>query len=186
MNGTLLPSATVVPERNYKRVSRILSGGGMYSCMHWGRHPPAVIPVCTGVDTRGRYPSMHWGRYPLGRYPSMHWGRHPLGRYPSMHLGRHTPAAGRPPPNGHCSGRYASYWNAFLFYECMLIGGTLKPTVQICLNFFTQRQWGCWKIIFMPTHAPGIGWRPKNQTFTIFTYSSGDTIPPSQLGTRYD
>ena len=25
-------------------------------------------------------------------------------------LGRHTP-----PPDGHCSGRYASYWNAFLF-----------------------------------------------------------------------
>ena len=32
-----------------------------------------------------------------GVYPSMHWGRHP------------------PPPDGHCSGRYASYWNAFLF-----------------------------------------------------------------------
>ena len=28
-------------------------------------------------------------------------GRHPLGRHP-------------PPQDGHCSGRYASYWNAFL------------------------------------------------------------------------
>ena len=22
------------------------------------------------------------------------------------------------PPDGYCCGRYASYWNAFLFYEC--------------------------------------------------------------------
>ena len=43
---------------------------------------------------------MHWGRHPPGRhppvYPSMHWSSHP------------------PPPGGHCSGRYVSYWNAFL------------------------------------------------------------------------
>ena len=40
-----------------------------------------------------------------------HWGR-PPGQTPPP--GRHTPL-GRHPPNGHCSGRYASYWNAFLF-----------------------------------------------------------------------
>ena len=28
-------------------------------------------------------------------------------------LGRHPPGR-HPPPDGHCSGRYASYWNAFL------------------------------------------------------------------------
>ena len=28
--------------------------------------------------------------------------------------GRHP--SGRHPPNGYCSGRYASYWNAFLFW----------------------------------------------------------------------
>ena len=54
-----------------------------------------------------------------------------LGRYPPpVHAGIHTPwpvhagiqphcpvHAGihAPPPLGHCSGRYASYWNAFLF-----------------------------------------------------------------------
>ena len=32
--------------------------------------------------------------------------------YPSMHWVRHPP----PPPDGHCSGRYASYWNALLFH----------------------------------------------------------------------
>ena len=33
------------------------------------------------------------------------------------HLGRHTPPRQTPTPpisDGHCSGRYASYWNAFL------------------------------------------------------------------------
>ena len=34
-------------------------------------------------------------------------GRHPLGR----HL---------PSRDGHCSGRYASYWNAFLFYTIVI------------------------------------------------------------------
>ena len=44
-------------------------------------------------------------------------GRHPLDR-----LGRHPPGRQTPPPgqtsypaDGYCSGRYASYWNAFLF-----------------------------------------------------------------------
>ena len=32
------------------------------------------------------------------------------GVYPSMHWGRHPPS----PADGYCSGRYASYWNAFL------------------------------------------------------------------------
>ena len=47
-------------------------------------------------------------------YPSMHWSRHPPC---PVHAGIHTPAwADRtPPPDGHCSGWYASYWNAFLF-----------------------------------------------------------------------
>ena len=34
----------------------------------------------------------------------------PLGRNPTP-LSRHTPLL----PDGHCCGRYASYWNAFLF-----------------------------------------------------------------------
>ena len=45
------------------------------------------------------------GRHPLGRYPT--WQTRPLGRQPP---GRHPPQS-----DGHCSERYASYWNAFLF-----------------------------------------------------------------------
>ena len=49
--------------------------------------------------------------------------RHPPGRHPlcPVHAGIHTASlvhAGinsPPPSDGHCCGRYASYWNAFLF-----------------------------------------------------------------------
>ena len=43
-------------------------------------------------------------------------GVHPPGRPPHL-LSRHPP--GTPPPtrDGHCSGRYSSYWNAFLFHK---------------------------------------------------------------------
>ena len=93
------------------------------------------IPACTG----------HWGIYPTGGYtpptrpeadnlPGTR-GRHPLGRHPPGQTpsspgqtplgtgGRHPtpPRADTPLPDGHCSGRYASYWNAFLYYECFLI-----------------------------------------------------------------
>ena len=65
---------------------------------------------------------------PPGRHPP---GRHPLGRQPwaDIPLGRHPPAQcmlgyTHTPPSlpsacwdrhGYCCGRYASYWNAFLF-----------------------------------------------------------------------
>ena len=42
-----------------------------------------------------------------GLSASVHAGIHPMGR---DHPGRH-------PPGSHCHGRYASYWNAFLFPE---------------------------------------------------------------------
>ena len=76
-----------------------------------GRH----IPACTGADTpRQTYPSMHWGRHPQ-------WAdicQHALGQNPPLADIRHIPAcigADTPPPdNGHCSGRYTFYWNAYL------------------------------------------------------------------------
>ena len=48
--------------------------------------------------------------------------------YPSMHLGRHIPACTGvdTPPDGHCRGRYASYWNAFLFFEDFQLWRTTK------------------------------------------------------------
>ena len=73
----------------------------------WQVHPQAGTPPC---------------RYTLGRYtgPSRYTPQqvhtslgqvHPPGRY--IPLGRYSPHAH--PHDSHCSGRYASYWNAFLF-----------------------------------------------------------------------
>ena len=74
------------------------------------RRGEVCIPACTEADTP-------WADTPLGRHPSRQtpsWADTPPGRHPP----RQTPPSQTPPgrpPNGHCSGRYASYWNAFLF-----------------------------------------------------------------------
>ena len=70
-----------------------------------GRHSPSW------ADTTPRQ-TTHPGQTPPRQTPPP--GRHPLTRHtpqPDTHLDRHSPA----PQDGHCSGRYASYWNAFLF-----------------------------------------------------------------------
>ena len=73
-------------------------GGCIPTCTGWG--------VCVSQHALGR---RGVSQHALGRGVS-HWagvcGRHPLGQTPP----------GQPSPFGcHCSGRYASYWNAFLF-----------------------------------------------------------------------
>ena len=95
---------------------------------------------------------------PLEQTPPQ--SRHPLEQTPqSRHLrsrplgSRHPPGADTPPPeadnppeNGHCCGRYASYWNAFLltikgqiftlnlFIELFVVSHTLQV-----FYFFTTR-----------------------------------------------
>ena len=80
------------------------------------------------LSTGGRHPPP--GTHPLARHPP---SRHPLGRHPQANTlpgqkpplpsgcwDTHTPLhsacwdAPTSPPAGHCCGRYASYWNAFL------------------------------------------------------------------------
>ena len=79
-------------------------GGGVYPNMHWA------------LDRGGVYPSMHWA----GVCVSQHalgvsaWGVSAKRGVPSGPEAD-TPRDGHPLPDGHCSGRYASYWNAFLF-----------------------------------------------------------------------
>ena len=74
----------------------------------WQAHPP------------GRYTPL-WQVHPPGRYTPLLAGTPPSGRYTPFPLGRYTPLAGTPPGSSACweiqatSGRYASYWNAFLF-----------------------------------------------------------------------
>ena len=55
-----------------------------------------------------------WGCLPLG--PGVVRGCLPLGPGGCRPPSRQTPPPQADPPrDGHCSGRYASYWNAFLF-----------------------------------------------------------------------
>ena len=58
---------------------------------------------------------MHWGIHGQ-TYPSMHLDRHPSLADISQHALGQTP----PSPDDHFSGRYASYWNAFLFRNIFL------------------------------------------------------------------
>ena len=89
------------------------------------------------------------GRHSPGQTPT---GRHPLGSVTPAPLQAHTPwqvdtpwqadtplqadnpLAGRHPPgrqthsprDGHCSGRYVSYWNAFLLKMIYIFRGTVS------------------------------------------------------------
>ena len=102
-----LPSVNEVAERwcFHKRVSRILSKGV------GGVHPPGQTPS-------RRLPSPYADTSP-GQVDT------PLGRHPSW-AGRHPPEQTSPPADGCCSGRYASYWNAFLV--------TVKNRRKSCLK----------------------------------------------------
>ena len=93
-------------------------GGGIPACLAGG------IPACLAAGGWW-YPSM-----PCRWYPSMPCSRGVC--YPSMPCSRgvglllggllqggwvETPREQTHPPDGHCCGRYTSYWNAFLFWS---------------------------------------------------------------------
>ena len=85
----------------HKRVTRILSTGGT---LHPPR-PPQVgrPPPLFRQETLIPTPNPHVDTHPLGRTPPPHHHHHP-----HTHSHTYTPAA------TGC-GRYASYWNVFLF-----------------------------------------------------------------------
>ena len=96
-------------------------GMGVYPSIQWGRHPPADTPWQTSP----------WRTPPPGRHPRT--DTPPLGTHPSD---RHCPQEDTPPPpNGHCSGRYASYWNAFFFvYNFTLVEKKTKCNIFYTMN----------------------------------------------------
>ena len=63
-----------------------------------------------------------WADIPLGQTPpgqTPPWAHTPLGTHPPP---EQTPTPGRDPPaDSYCSGRYASYWNAFLVHNNFII-----------------------------------------------------------------
>ena len=93
-------------------------GGGGSASVHAGIHSPRLTPP-------GRHaplPSACWDTRPLGRHPPADTPRqtHPLGRHgPLLSACWDT----RPLPSacwdshGYCCRWFASYWNAFLFYD---------------------------------------------------------------------
>ena len=62
---------------------------------------------------RGVSALVHAGIHPPGRHPPPWADTTPSGRHPPPP--GQTPPPPLPPVDSYCSGRYASYWNAFLF-----------------------------------------------------------------------
>ena len=90
-------------------------------------HPPDQVHPRAGTPPLARYTP--WVSYPPGtRYTPL--GRYTLGPGTPPGPGTHPPGPGTPPwtryiprnqvppapRDGYCRGRYASYWNAFLFF----------------------------------------------------------------------
>ena len=83
----------------------------------------SIAFVCPGEGGEGDNP----GKRPPGQRPPPDRGP-PLDRNPSPE--RDPP--GLTSSGGHCSGRYASYWNAFLFYD-------LSHYVRVVMNCNNMR-----------------------------------------------
>ena len=113
-----LPSATKMRQGNvFTPVCQSFCSQGEGVCLSACWDTPLWAGTLPWVGTPpGRYTPWQVHPCPLAGTPPgpahtpgwcTPWAGTPLGRY--------TPWAGTPPPDGHCSGRYESYWNAFLF-----------------------------------------------------------------------
>ena len=94
-----------------------------------GRHPPGrhqpwadtspgqTPPGQTLPTPLGRHPSPQADN-PMGKHPQADTspGQTPPGQTPSLSR-QASPGQTHPPRDGHCSERYASYWNAFLYND---------------------------------------------------------------------
>ena len=136
-----MPTATKLGQGNiFTSVCLSTGGGGVSASVHagipplWSRHPP-------GADTHSPSEQTPPGR----RDPP--WTRHPPSRHPPDQA---TPPGPGTPREADCSirltsGRYASYWNAFLFkYTAEGTGQYLKSGSQ-CVHvdfccFFRKRK----------------------------------------------
>ena len=131
-----------------------------------GRHPPGQTPPWADTpwaDTPWTDTSP--GRHPPGRHPwaDTLWADTPPGIHPpqadtplgrTLPLGRHPPGQttpwadtpgqtlplGRhPPADGYCSGRYASYWNAFLFESSSFIWNSWLSYFHLKEAYFIKK-----------------------------------------------
>ena len=128
---SLLPSATKLRRLCfYRRVS--VHGGGdicLSACSDTRSKPPPPRADTPRADTPPEQTAPQSRNPPRANPPQ---SRHPQSRYPPQSRqppqsrnppqSRHSPRSRQPhrsrhpsPRDSHCCGRYASYWNAFLF-----------------------------------------------------------------------
>ena len=89
----------------------LTSSGGHRNMYAW--KPGSMLPSATVILSTGGMSASGSGGGPFGQTTPLP----PQADNPSWAgtpPGRDTPA---PAPDGHCSRRYASYWNAFLFFS---------------------------------------------------------------------
>ena len=129
---TFLPSATKLRRLCFYRHLSVHRGGGGVCLSAWWDTTPPIADTPLGADTPPRADTP-WSRHPprsrhppeadtpRSRPPQEQTHPHradPLRSRPprSRHPPEQTPPQSRHPPRyGHCCGRYASYWNAFLY-----------------------------------------------------------------------
>ena len=105
----------------------------------WPDKPPGQTPPSP--------PSACWDTHPL---PSAHWDTHPLPLLLSAFWDTTSP------PRGHCSGRYASYWNVFLLPDGststpILLSRNSRTVTWVSPNLW--RKSAVFKGIFYPVHV---------------------------------
>ena len=121
VDSSLTRITTVMFMVMFSQTSMILFTGGsvsqhalgqtspMYPSMHWGRHPPVSQHALGQTPPPAETPCV--SQHALGQTPP--WADTP-GRHPFL---PDTPLADTSPADGYCSGRYASYRNAFFFTD---------------------------------------------------------------------
>ena len=113
--SSLLPSATKLRRLCFYRLLSVHRGGGSASVHAGIPHPPEQTPPWEQTHPTG-------SRHPPGADPP--GADTPREQTPP----EQTP---RPPRYGHCCGRYASYWNAFLFRVNEHHSFIYNPTLEV-------------------------------------------------------
>ena len=151
----LIPWSFIVTVRNevakvmflHLSVSHSVHRGGLPQCM-LGCNPPEP-----GTPPPGSRHPPH--QHPLEQTPPR--TRHPPDQAPTL------------PADGYCCGRYASYWNAFLFQTVICFGDIIS--VQV----FTFKLW-----VFMNSFLFLMPWCPRSDVDVVNAVNMNDVMssPP--------
>ena len=120
-----------------RRLQRLCFHTCLSSCSQGVVVSQHALQVCRPIP-RGEVEGSGLGVFP-GPHPGGCLQAHTRGEYPSMHWGRHPP-----PADSYCCGRYASYWNAFLFlhnFEMNHITQINKKYLKIRTTLHLRNHW---------------------------------------------